>query len=1077
VYNIAKDLGPGAACLYDYCNCGGVAVPLLSTTISETATVDCGGYTIQPTAKKCPTGPPASVSNSPAATAGVSNPPASTVPLPSGAAVVTGVVGNQTTVETFVLTSFTQYATVTVSITTTVLDARSSPVTVVIGPSGVAWAPFSHASSLPNVPAPSVPSAPSGSSSAVVPPPGSSVPLPSGGTVVIGSVESQVATETFMTTIISGYTTLVTTTTNVISSSVTEAIGPGGIVWIPLSQPPSGAPELPPPSVLPSNPSAPPPSGLPSSTLPSGVPSVTEASVQSSVKDAFDHVSQSQTSLIINGVTEYYSKETFSDLATITAPTTVTTPIVQTKDDGSQFTVSAGIIIVGPGGTWWNGGTGGLGLHGPLCIWPFCPPGGGGEVIGGGFKSSPKDNNTPGSNEESNNPNSPSNSHFSSSASSTFCSSTAVASDCSVLCSSTQSGASTSQPCSTTCYSTITGCSPTGMTVTATTSTATAQLCSLDCSSCKVNKIPAATHAAAKRDVNDRRDGLEVRRLNEPSDPQYGGNVEAFLLTEYIWAEWVPIQGNGSSALARQLGNQRKDLAVHGLHGCTSVIVVSNQGIWISHFWEDQAFRTQALFQIDVLNQMRNGDGTPEMPGILQYTSPGGQFEGLQKPQAIIVTPQVRGSQIPGDLLYRSMVDQIKVSLLQMMPSSNPIVIDYQPDSESNAQLTTYTGKILVQYDPAQGFLSNPNNRCQTGQQAMIRIWVENRPLVYQLYWLAERNQRVQQPQKRDAACTLPLSTLPQTVTAATESQGSAMGTLVPSASLSPSSASTSSSANAITTFPPTTSAPSSSASSGSCPSASPTAGAPQVPGCWGIPACAYYIAADQGLPPDTPNYCNCGGTTAPLLTHGGKTDCAYPTQLASNIPLGTLTGVLASTSNPPTSSSSNIPPTAPSPPYATGRCNIHVWEGLEQQAGQNVYLDVNITDANGAVIGFGHDGIQWAKSLNVDSKLANVMVLTPQTGYKNKIKRATDPLFGADAENSRRSYPLRKWVIAPPSTRPLYEKGPLNFAVGGQSWDTTSSQCSVGNYENGNANDFFSSFFFGDKFVPRRQMDCKFDC
>lgn len=78
------------------------------------------------------------------------------------------------------------------------------------------------------------------------------------------------------------------------------------------------------------------------------------------------------------------------------------------------------------------------------------------------------------------------------------------------------------------------------MTVTTTTSTAIAQLSSLDCSSCKVNNIPAATHAAANRP-----DGLEVRRLNEPSNPQYGGNVEAFLLTEYIWAEWVPFRGIG----------------------------------------------------------------------------------------------------------------------------------------------------------------------------------------------------------------------------------------------------------------------------------------------------------------------------------------------------------------------------------------------------------------------------------------------------------------------------------------------------------------------------------------------------
>ena len=56
-YVIATDLGPGAACTFDYCNCGGINVPLLPSTISGSATVACD-YTTQPTADNCPTSPP-----------------------------------------------------------------------------------------------------------------------------------------------------------------------------------------------------------------------------------------------------------------------------------------------------------------------------------------------------------------------------------------------------------------------------------------------------------------------------------------------------------------------------------------------------------------------------------------------------------------------------------------------------------------------------------------------------------------------------------------------------------------------------------------------------------------------------------------------------------------------------------------------------------------------------------------------------------------------------------------------------------------------------------------------------------
>jgi hypothetical protein len=105
-----------------------------------------------------------------------------------------------------------------------------------------------------------------------------------------------------------------------------------------------------------------------------------------------------------------------------------------------------------------------------------------------------------------------------------------------------------------------------------------------------------------------------------------------------------------------------------------------------------------------------------------------------------------------------------------------------------------------------------------------------------------------------------------------------------------------------------------------------------------------------------------------------------------------------------------------------------------------DVYLDVIITDAKGGNIGDGHGGVEWADTFSVYSKLADVLELVPQTG-------------------------LEKRISVPP--RPLFENGPINFKLGAQSWDTSSDVCSVGKYDNGNANDFFGSLIFGDSFVP----------
>ena len=78
-YIIASDLGGGGMCPADYCNCGGTPAPLLTGTVSGSATVHCG-YTTQPESE-CPSGPPR-------VTAAPSPAPSST-PYPSSAMVTT----------------------------------------------------------------------------------------------------------------------------------------------------------------------------------------------------------------------------------------------------------------------------------------------------------------------------------------------------------------------------------------------------------------------------------------------------------------------------------------------------------------------------------------------------------------------------------------------------------------------------------------------------------------------------------------------------------------------------------------------------------------------------------------------------------------------------------------------------------------------------------------------------------------------------------------------------------------------------------------------------------------------------
>ena len=72
----------------------------------------------------------------------------------------------------------------------------------------------------------------------------------------------------------------------------------------------------------------------------------------SSITNLFNTRPVDQTSVVFSGSAIYYTKATFIDLATITGPTTVTTSIVETRQDGSHSTKSDAIIVVGPRGQW-----------------------------------------------------------------------------------------------------------------------------------------------------------------------------------------------------------------------------------------------------------------------------------------------------------------------------------------------------------------------------------------------------------------------------------------------------------------------------------------------------------------------------------------------------------------------------------------------------------------------------------------------------------------------------------------------------------------------------------------------------
>lgn len=303
-------------------------------------------------------------------------------------------------------------------------------------------------------------------------------------------------------------------------------------------------------------------------------------------------------------------------------------------------------------------------------------------------------------------------------------------------------------------------------------STTSRQLCSFLCSACANNDPPSSYPSPSKfkkrvprhaENISPTYEGaskLKKRVLPLPSDAPWNGNLVSFLYDEIAFAEDahndVPLRGQGaggiSSALAIQLRALRLNMVVQGMYGCTSVIVISKELVWGSHFWESEGFKSgEDSFKARVIDVLGPGDGTAEMPGLTQYTDTGGQLAPATNPQVFIITPGfISGS---GAMFYPDKVRDITDRLMDILGQNVPVEpILYDPvdlgsdDGSGEDNDWTPEGRFLFQFDPNQ-------MRCNGVQTAMWRLWIEGE-LLEQGSWDATNDQLVARRKREEIETT-----------------------------------------------------------------------------------------------------------------------------------------------------------------------------------------------------------------------------------------------------------------------------------------------------------------------------------
>ncbi|KAJ5178776.1 hypothetical protein N7492_001986 [Penicillium capsulatum] len=164
---------------------------------------------------------------------------------------------------------------------------------------------------------------------------------------------------------------------------------------------------------------------------------------------------------------------------------------------------------------------------------------------------------------------------------------------------------------------------------------------------------------------------------------------------------------------------------IKGLCGCTSVIVLSDVGAYVSHIWDDSfdddCGPEEAINNI--MYTLRNGNPVDNSPGLRGLTRPGGPLSALYHPAIFVVCSQQEDN---SGLMYPNEIPILQEQLSQVVPSSRiPEIVPYTEDLDTVEQ-DNVNGQAAVEYDSRQSVVIFKGSPVPV---SMWRLWVQNREI------------------------------------------------------------------------------------------------------------------------------------------------------------------------------------------------------------------------------------------------------------------------------------------------------------------------------------------------------------
>ncbi|KAL6714324.1 hypothetical protein ACLMJK_007747 [Lecanora helva] len=255
---------------------------------------------------------------------------------------------------------------------------------------------------------------------------------------------------------------------------------------------------------------------------------------------------------------------------------------------------------------------------------------------------------------------------------------------------------------------------------------------------------------------------LMARALPDVSPP-YGGYVSG------LNPNWVSQTGDTSGQFFTYPSWGHSAAGVNGIYGCTSVIVASEKGVFISHIWENPVFidgnfnpTDDASFTTNAVNALRDGtEYCQSITGLTGTDSSPGPLNAIYAPKVFVLTPFTTDwdramFSITTQYRYEARANQLASSIARAVPGSGGSgrVLGYTRTNQQASTGPGTDGRAIWEVDPFQYWLTSQHDPNSAGLQVgRWRLWVEDQLIGFQDFWLPNTSPPPQAPQsnqKRD---------------------------------------------------------------------------------------------------------------------------------------------------------------------------------------------------------------------------------------------------------------------------------------------------------------------------------------